>query len=329
MMKWFSYIILSLSLVACTEPIVVEIDSFPASTPLGEPIYLSGNFNNWNPIDPEFIVHRNSTGGGTVEIPNGLGELEFKFTRGDWTSVEVDSCGNDISNRHYSDRVNISHITIANWKDRTERFCNGIDLYIRVPAETAVPNEIYFCGDFNGWNLADPQFRAIHLGGLNYRVSLPMDAANSGYKINRGTWNTVEVSMDGDEMEDRRLSNESTQRILVHQWKDLCLQEHPYKYIEITSVPPTTPEGSELYFASNLNGWNPTHREYAFQPLPNGHYILQIENPSEEFDFKVTRGQGWPSVEVDQFGKDISDRHVPFSAQDTLKINIVGWKDFQ
>src|SRR5690606_11684722 len=56
-----------------------------------DPIYITGNFNRWNPADESMVLQRNadSTYGISVllrDVPSD--RLEFKFTRGDWkTSV--------------------------------------------------------------------------------------------------------------------------------------------------------------------------------------------------------------------------------------------------
>lgn len=328
MRAFFIYLSLLLLAASCQEPLVLNIEQLPVETPMHSPIYVAGNFNGWNPGDPSFRVKRTATGGGTVEIPRGIGHIEFKFTRGDWASVEVDSCGEDIDNRYVEDLdVNQVDVSIDQWQDRAKVICNGIELYIRVPEETAFPNEIYLSGEFNNWELVDDQFRATHLGGQNYKITLPSRLAGSAYKINRGTWNTVEVSSSGEDIQDRRVSKNGTQRIVVQNWKDLCMQTHPYRYLCLVGLPENTPENAEFYMASSMNGWNPTDGTFRFHRLKDGTPILRIPNQSEEIEFKITRGGDWKTVEVNRDGYEISNRILPFGIKDTIPIHVEGWND--
>lgn len=66
------------------------------------PIYVAGNFNDWNPGDPAHVMQ--SVGPGRYRIhlsidPNRFPALEYKYTRGDWDSVEIDRWGIYAENR--------------------------------------------------------------------------------------------------------------------------------------------------------------------------------------------------------------------------------------
>lgn len=81
-------------------------------------IYVAGNFNGWNPGNEKFKLTKINDV-FNVDIP-GLKEdtYEFKFTRGDWGSVEVNGNGSGINNRTIK---LISDTTIEcdieNWQD--------------------------------------------------------------------------------------------------------------------------------------------------------------------------------------------------------------------
>ncbi|MBI1315456.1 phosphonate ABC transporter ATP-binding protein [bacterium] len=78
----------------------LEVESIPANTPLGDPIYVAGNFNTWNPgnaadalaWDAAAQVYR-------VGVTSALNPLEFKFTRGSWATVEGNANGQFLPNR--------------------------------------------------------------------------------------------------------------------------------------------------------------------------------------------------------------------------------------
>ena len=82
-------------------------------------IYISGNFNNWNPADNNHKL-KPFAGGRRIIVFNNMdtGHYEFKFTRGSWDKVETTSKAEDIPNRTMDIHGDTSiDITIAGWKD--------------------------------------------------------------------------------------------------------------------------------------------------------------------------------------------------------------------
>ncbi len=82
-------------------------------------IYISGNFNNWNPADNDSKL-KPFGGGRRIIVFAGVdtGHYEFKFTRGSWDKVETTSKGEDIPNRTLDVKGDTTiEITIAGWKD--------------------------------------------------------------------------------------------------------------------------------------------------------------------------------------------------------------------
>lgn len=66
------------------------------------PIYLASNFNGWNARDENYRLKKERGGKYKITLfsKNELpGIIEYKYTRGDWNSVEVDEQGNGIPNR--------------------------------------------------------------------------------------------------------------------------------------------------------------------------------------------------------------------------------------
>jgi predicted alpha/beta superfamily hydrolase len=75
--------------------LTVVIQSLPANHDL-EPIYLTGNFNNWEPASPSMLLQKNEAGQYHIrvdltDVPSD--RLEFKFTRGDWQKSESTADG--------------------------------------------------------------------------------------------------------------------------------------------------------------------------------------------------------------------------------------------
>jgi hypothetical protein len=100
-------------------PVKVVLDTLPNITPEDAKIYITGSFNNWRPGDRDYIFKKDAGGKYYVEVPRNELWLNFKFTRGDWGSVECKPNKDDIGNRHYNycDVTQI-HITVEAWKDR-------------------------------------------------------------------------------------------------------------------------------------------------------------------------------------------------------------------
>ncbi len=68
-----------------------------------DPVYVAGNFNDWNPSEPEHMLRFAGAGRYTVELPidpEQFPHVEYKYTRGNWDSVEIDAWGNYTENRH-------------------------------------------------------------------------------------------------------------------------------------------------------------------------------------------------------------------------------------
>lgn len=83
------------------------------------PVYISGNFNNWRTQDKEFLMEKISTGlyhfkfHHDFEYPN---ELLYKFTKGDWSEVEIDNHGNRTENRSTLNHTGIQKEHVARWR---------------------------------------------------------------------------------------------------------------------------------------------------------------------------------------------------------------------
>lgn len=98
--------------------VTFKVISLPENHPDSASIFIAGNFNSWNPGDSSFRLNTYNTITIDASIP-----LEFKFTLGQWSTVECDASGTDIPNRTYTSTTcpDTVEITISNWKDPTGR----------------------------------------------------------------------------------------------------------------------------------------------------------------------------------------------------------------
>ncbi len=82
-------------------------------------IYVAGNFNNWNPRDPNYKLKPFGGGRKGVVVKDlAAGNYAFKFTRGGFDKVECQSDGRDIEDRVVDiDADAIVECSIKGWKD--------------------------------------------------------------------------------------------------------------------------------------------------------------------------------------------------------------------
>lgn len=74
----------------------------PAGTP-ADSVFVAGGFNGWIPGNPAFRLKADGAGAYSITLPDDVrGPVEFKFTRGSWERVEVDSAGHGVSNRRFT-----------------------------------------------------------------------------------------------------------------------------------------------------------------------------------------------------------------------------------
>ncbi len=93
----------------------------------------------------------------------------------------------------------------------------------------------------------------------------------------------------------------------------------------IDSLPNKTPASDTIYVASELNGWNPKDKNFAFS-RQDGVYTLVMPKTDKPFEYKLSRGD-WRKVEVDAMGRDVKNR-VYSPDSDTVRLTIAGWRDF-
>lgn len=89
------------------------------ATKSNDDIYVTGNFNNWNPKDENYKLKPLGGGRKAVVIKNvAAGNYAFKFTRGSFDKVETTADGRDINDRIGEVTEDASfNFTIAGWKD--------------------------------------------------------------------------------------------------------------------------------------------------------------------------------------------------------------------
>lgn len=83
------------------------------------PVYLSGNFNDWHTQDKRFEMQRIGNGLYHYQFPanfNYPDELLYKFTKGDWSEVEIDKYGNRTENRSCRQHSGVRKEHVQRWR---------------------------------------------------------------------------------------------------------------------------------------------------------------------------------------------------------------------
>lgn len=82
------------------------------------PIFITGNFNKWNPKDHHFQLKILDENTYSIDIEDQLlgDDIEYKFTKGGWENVELDQYGNITPNRKVKKRSAITTDFVEKWR---------------------------------------------------------------------------------------------------------------------------------------------------------------------------------------------------------------------
>lgn len=83
------------------------------------PVYISGNFNNWRTQDKEFMMEKIGNCSYHFKFSHDFdypATLLYKFTKGDWSEVEIDKDGNRTENRSTQKQTGIHKEHVARWR---------------------------------------------------------------------------------------------------------------------------------------------------------------------------------------------------------------------
>jgi len=81
-------------------------------------IFITGNFNKWNPKDPKFELKKLDSSHYHIDIPDEWlsDEIEFKFTKGGWENVEIDRYDSITPNRKVKKIVKKTNVSVEKWR---------------------------------------------------------------------------------------------------------------------------------------------------------------------------------------------------------------------
>lgn len=98
--------------------VTIRLTSIPSNTPANATLYFASNINNWNPADANYTLSL-VNGSYQIVLPEGTGTVQFKFTRGAWSSVEGGPNCEEIANRTFTfnGSPQTINLTVQKWKD--------------------------------------------------------------------------------------------------------------------------------------------------------------------------------------------------------------------
>jgi predicted alpha/beta superfamily hydrolase len=116
--------LLSLSFLLCSVlfadgqyHVVLKLGKYPLQHST-DTVFLSGNFNDWNPRNSSYKFVLNSENIFELSIDLPAGDYEYKCTRGSWKKTETMANGKDIDNHDLDiDSDTTITINIEAWKD--------------------------------------------------------------------------------------------------------------------------------------------------------------------------------------------------------------------
>ncbi|MEM9821278.1 MAG: helix-turn-helix domain-containing protein [Bacteroidota bacterium] len=206
------------------------LEALPDYTPSEDSVFIVGNFNNWRPGDEAYYLQRNEFGQFWITISNLPRPMEYKFTRGTWSTVEGSRFAQTIDNRLYNPPVGKDTILlrIESWEDMG----SFIPVYKRVkikvtdlPKSTPTDASIYIAGDFNDWHPGDRDYQLTQQPDGSYTTWIPIRRDTIQYKFNRGNWSSVEGANNGRARLNRYYyhADQSSDLVLakIQTWEDL------------------------------------------------------------------------------------------------------------
>jgi hypothetical protein len=101
----------------------------------------------------------------------------------------------------------------------------SVKFEVKVPSEGMQKNSsVFLTGSFNGWNPNDSMYIMRKEGNGLYSLTIPVfDGKKYEYKYTLGSWGSVETSLSGSKIKNRKMISHDglTIRDTVHKWETL------------------------------------------------------------------------------------------------------------
>ena len=241
----FFYLLLLSQFSQSFAQISVVVKEIPNTTPEGDTLYIVGSFNDWNPSDHNYMLTKQPDNTYHIRLPF-RGDFEYKFSRGDWDSVEGSFSGEAIDNRVF--RVEFSEsdtifASIISWEDKPIHVRKVFDtlrfIIDEAPDNTPKDASVYIVGSFNNWHPGSPKFRAVKKSDGKFYVDVPLWEDTIQYKFTRGDFFSIEGRRNGRARRDREYiydPNNKELHVTIASWEDLSGGLTAYAFILILAA---------------------------------------------------------------------------------------------
>lgn len=313
----------------------VEVHHIPSNTPANADIFITGEFNNWDPGDENFRLEPLGDTAYFIDLPRGLGEVEYKFTRGDWTTVEKDNCGYEFDNRvlEYGRDKDVVSNTIYSWADLDPVDCDHVTIVLQELPPNTPRNALFrLVGNVTNWDVDQEEYTFEFSEKINKPVLViyrPPVYDVLSYKITRGSLNRSEADGLGREIQPRnlRFGETDTVFIRIESWLDLERSTEDMITLLVDRIPDNTPPGDPIFFVGEINNWYPHDANLRLEQNQLGQHFLRLPKRAYNKEYKFTRGS-WNSVEKDSYGYEINNRVLSREkSSDTVVVSIWNWAD--
>lgn len=206
------------------------LDHVPESTPSDDSLFVAGSFNDWNPHDEAFRLHRREDGLYRLTVARLVPPFEYKFTRGSWEKGEGDELGKPVNNRIQASGESPLTIvaSVTGWEDLPGRAPLSMLRIVvtSIPDNTPKDAALYITGSFNSWQPGDEAYRLRQQEDDLWIVEVPVYSDSIEYKFCRGNWASVEGRSSGRARFNRVYlhdgNNRPTISTRIDSWEDLA-----------------------------------------------------------------------------------------------------------
>jgi predicted alpha/beta superfamily hydrolase len=177
--------------------LTIKVIASPINTPATAMLYAAGNFNSWNPADAASQLTSLGDGKYIITLYPAPGQVEFKFTRGSWNTVEGNIGGLTQPSHKvfYGGQPKTIEVSILSWPDLMGN--GGSNVTIPTNGVINVLNDNYFIPQLNRtrriWAYLPPDY------GINpnkrYPVLYMQDGQNLFDPTNTNDWK-IDEAMD-------------------------------------------------------------------------------------------------------------------------------------
>jgi len=334
-LKYILYLIgILISLSSCYD-MRVEVHHLPSNTPENADIYITGDFNNWDPGDSKYLLQRENDSLYSINLPRGVGVLEYKFTRGDWTTVEKDNCGYEMDNHKitYGEDEQLITERILSWADLDPVDCDKVVIVLSsLPENTPEDAMLMLVGNFSNWEASDDEYSFLMDESINLPVLTlyrPQTVESLEFKVTRGSLARSEADGLGNTIKPRtyQYGQADTMFLEVRSWYDLEQAKGNMITLIVDKFPENTPENEPIFFVGEINDWFPYDVNLTLEKNHNGQYFINLPKGAYNKEYKFTRG-GWRTVEKDSYGYEINNRILKQEkSSDTVIVSIWNWAD--